>query len=183
MAERPSEKQNWYAHFVESYGPTFRIDINNPQMGYGGEDVYTMYGVTKQDQKSSIGLDQSGKLKIHSDVSLELVAGELAGDRSEDILIHSRRGNISITADRTGTIRIAGNHIVLQADGDLDLVAGNDINVSAANFFRIQGNAAEIEGLTGNLIPPEKHFLFLVFEGSFVGADVILGLLGIALPK
>jgi hypothetical protein len=183
MAERPAEKQNWYAHFVESYGPTFRIDINNPQMGYGGEDVYTMYGVTKQNQKSSIGLDQNGKLKIHSDVSIELVAGELAGDRSEDILIHSRRGNISITADRTGTVKIKGSHIVLEADGDLDLIAGNDIVASAGNIFRIQGNGAEIEGLTGNLVPPEKHFLFLVFKGSFVGADVILGLLGIALPK
>lgn len=183
MAERPAEKQNWYARFVESYGPTFRVDIANPQMGYGGEDVYTMYGVTKQNQKSAIGLDQNGKLKIHSDVSLELVAGELAGDRSEDILIHSRRGNISITADRTGTIRVSGNHIVLQADGDLDLVAGNDINVNAANTFRVQGNAAEIEALTGNLVPPEKHFLILVFKDSFVGADVLLGLLGLILPE
>jgi hypothetical protein len=183
MAERPAEKQNWYAHFVESYGPTFRIDIGNPQMGYGGSDVYTMYGVTQQDQKSAIGLDQNGKLKIHSDVSIELVAGELNGSKSEDILIHSRRGNISITADRTGTIKIKGSHIVLEADGDLDLIAGNDIVASAGNIFRIQGNGADIEGLTGNLVPPEKQFLIQVFKGSFVGADVLFGILGLILPK
>ena len=183
MAERPAEKQNWYAHFVESYGPTFRIDISNPQMGYGGEDVYTMYGVTKQNQKSSIGLDQNGKLKIQSDVSIELVAGELAGDRGEDILISSRRGNISIVADRTGTVKIKGTHVIIEADGDLDLIAGNDIVASAGNIFRIQGNGAEIQGLTGNLVPPEKQFLSRVFKGSFVGADVILKTLGITLPK
>jgi len=44
MAER--QNQNWYQRFVESYGPNFRIDINNPQMGYGGTNVYDIYGVT-----------------------------------------------------------------------------------------------------------------------------------------
>lgn len=182
MAERPLEKQNWYRHFVESYGPTFRIDIGNPQMGYGGPDVYTMYGVTDQDRKSSIGFDQNGKLKINSDVSIELVAGEFNSDKSEDILIHSRRGNVTITADRNGTIKIAGANITIEASGDLNLSAGNDIVANAGNIFRIEGNGAEINGLTGNLVPPEMTFLFQVFQGSFVGADIILKLLGIALP-
>ena len=182
MAERPLEKQNWYRHFVESYGPTFRIDIGNPQMGYGGADVYTMYGVTDQDKKSSIGFDQNGKLKINSDVSIELVAGEFNGDKSEDILIHSRRGNVTITADRNGTIKIAGANITIEASGDLNLSAGNEVTIESGNLLKINGNGAEITGLTGNLVPPEKQFLFRVFKGSFVGTDIILKLLDVALP-
>ena len=182
MAERPLENQNWYRRFVESYGPTFRIDINNPQMGYGGADVYTMYGVTDQDKKSSISFDQNGKLKINSDISIEIVAGEKAGDKSEDILIHSRRGNVTITADRNGAIKISGANITVEASGDLNLSAGNDVVVNAGNIFRVEGNGAELNALTGNLTPPELTFLFQVFQGSFVGADIILKLLGIALP-
>jgi len=182
MAERPLANQNWYRHFVESYGPSFRIDINNPQMGYGGPDVYSMYGVTDQDKKSTIGLDQNGKLKIHSDVSIEMVAGEFNGDKSEDILIHSRRGNVTITTDRTGTIKISGANITIEASGDLNLSAGNDVVVNAGNIFRVEGNSAELNALTGNLTPPELTFLFQVFSGSFVGVDIILKLLGIALP-
>ena len=87
------------------------------------------------------------------------------------------------SADRTGTIKIKGSHIVIEADGDLDLIAGNDIVASAGNIFRIQGNGADIEGLTGNLVPPEKQFLIQVFKGSFVGADVLFGILGLILPK
>lgn len=168
MAERPLEKQNWYRHFVESYGPTFRIDIGNPQMGYGGADVYTMYGYTDDNKQSSISFDQNAKLKINSDVSIEIVAGEKAGDKGEDILIHSRRGNVTITADRNGAIKIAGANITIEASGDLNLSAGNDIVANAGNIFRIEGNGAEIEGMTGNLIPPEMTFLFQVFKLSLI---------------
>lgn len=181
MAERPSEKQNWYGRFVESYGPTFRIDIGNPQMGYGGEDVYRMYGITKDNKKASIGLDQSGKLKINSDVSIEMVAGEMAGNKGEDILIHSRRGNVTITADRNGTIRIMGSNIAIESTGDLDIKAANELNVDA-HKLNLNVNGADAQGMSGNMIPFEKQFITRVFKGITVGGiglDIIATALGL----
>ena len=83
-------EQNWYRRFVESYGPNFRIDINNPQMGYSGAHVYDIYGVTDQDEKANISLDHNGKLKFNSDRTIEIVAGEQQsrdGNRDVDILM------------------------------------------------------------------------------------------------
>lgn len=182
MAERPSEKQNWYARFVESYGPNFRIEISNPQMGLGGEDVYRMYGITKDNKKSSIGLDQSGKLKINSDVSIEMVAGEEGQDKGEDILIHSRRGNVTITTSRNGTVRVSGAHIILDSAGDLTLQASNELNLNASKINLNPKVGAEIQGLTGNLVPVEKQLLMRVFRGitiGGVGVDVLMAALGL----
>lgn len=172
MAQKPLEEQNWYARFVESYGPTFRIDINNPQMGYGGEDVYTLYGVTKKNDRSSISFDQSGKLKINSDLTLEIVAGEKNSSKGEDILIHSRNGSISITADKNGNIKISGQNVTVESDYDMDFIAGSDINFNGANF-NVNANGLFVQGLTGNLLPPEMQFTALVFTGSRVGGEAI----------
>ena len=180
MAERPN--QDWYARFVESYGPTFRIDINNPQMGYGGADVYRMYGVTKDNKKSSIGLDQNGKLKINSDASIEIVAGEEGQDKGEDILLHSRRGNVTITTSRNGTVRVSGAHIIVDSAGDLTLQASNEINLNGSKINLNPKVGAEIQGLTGNLVPVEKQLLMRVFSGitiGGVGVDVLMTALGL----
>ena len=180
MAERPN--QDWFTRFVESYGPTYRIDINNPQMGYGGPDVYRMYGVTKDNKKSSIGLDQNGKLKINSDVSIEIVAGEEGQDKGEDILLHSRRGNVTITTARNGTVRVSGAHIIVDSAGDLTLQASNEMNLNASKINLNPKVGAEVQGLTGNLVPVEKQLLTRVFKGitiGGVGVDVLMNALGL----
>ena len=182
MAERPIDKQNWYQRFVESYGPSFRVDVNNPQMGYGGEDIYRMYGITKDDKKFSVGTDQNCKLKLNSDVSIEICAGEEGQDKGEDISIISRRGNISLTACRNGTIKIKGSHIILDSDGDLDLQAANEVNINGSKINLNPKIGAEIQGLDGNLVPVEKQLLMRVFSGitiGGVGVDVLMTALGL----
>ena len=37
MAEKPN--QNWEARTIDSKGPKFRIDVNNPQMGADGPNT------------------------------------------------------------------------------------------------------------------------------------------------
>lgn len=182
MAERPIDKQNWYSRFVESYGPSFRVDVNNPQMGYGGEDVYRLYGITKDNKKFSVGTDQNCKLKLNSDVSIEICAGEEGQDKGEDIAIISRRGNISLTACRNGTIKIKGSHIILDSDGDLDIKAENEVNISGTNINLNPKVGADVQGLDGNLVPVEKQFTMRVFRGitiGGVGVDVLMTALGL----
>jgi uncharacterized protein (DUF2345 family) len=176
MAER--QNQNWYQRFVESYGPNFRIDINNPQMGYGGTNVYDIYGVTDKAEKSSISLDNTGKLKIYSDRSLELVAGERNsqdGAEGVDIFLHTRSGDVVVTAEKNGNIRISGKNIVLNADNNLDLIAGNELNITSTNTMNMNSNCVDIKGQCGSAVPIELQWGPRIFEGSFVGLDFILG--------
>lgn len=176
MAER--QNQNWFQRFVESYGPNFRIDINNPQMGYGGTNVYDIYGVTDQAEKSSISLDNTGKLKIYSDRSLEIVAGERNsqdGQEGVDVFLHTRCGDVVITAEKNGKIRISGKNIVLNADETLDLIAGNEINITSTNTLNLNSNCVDIQGQCGSAVPTALQWGPRIFAGSFVGADFIIG--------
>jgi hypothetical protein len=169
-------EQNWYRRFVESYGPNFRIDINNPQMGYSGAHVYDIYGVTDQDEKANISLDHNGKLKFNSDRTIEIVAGEQQsrdGKRDVDILVHTRNGDICITASKNGEIRIGGKNIIIDADDELTLKAGNEIKVESDNGIQLCSNSVDTKGLAGNMIPTALQWGSKVFAGSFVGADFI----------
>lgn len=175
-------EQNWYRRFVESYGPNFRIDINNPQMGYSGAHVYDIYGVTDQDEKANISLDHTGKLKFHSDRTIEIVAGEQQsrdGKRDVDILIHTRNGDVAITASKNGEIRIAGKNIVIDADDELTLSAGNEIKLQSDNAIQLNSNSLDTTAVQGNLTPTALKFGSRVFAGSYVGADFITGTFGL----
>mgnify|MGYP000418331764 FL=1 len=76
---------------------------------------------------------------------------------------------------RNGAIRIKGKNVVVEATEDLDMKAGRNINLNAGSGRILMNcNKADIEGLTGTLI--EKltgTFGMKVFQGSFVGADLI----------
>lgn len=174
-------EQNWYRRFVESYGPNFRIDINNPQMGYSGPSVYDIYGVTDQEEKSNISLDHNGKLKFHSDRTMELVAGEQQsrdGNRDVDILIHTRNGDIAITANKNGEVRIGGKKIILDADDEIILQSGNETKVLSDNGIQLCANSVDTKALTGNMIPTSEKWGSKVFSGSYVGADFIEDMFG-----
>ena len=178
MAKRPEDKQNWYLRECISYNPKVREEICNPSFGYLGASNYFLYAVSDKNLKTSIDFTDSGKALFNSDESIEIVAGERSGDKSENILLHARRGNISITADRTGNVRISGNNVVIESNGDLEYVTGGDFIVDAANM-RLQGNSIDSDALTGNMVDPTKQFLTQVFSKSFVGGGVILKALGL----
>ena len=78
MAERPLEVQNWQGRSFVCFGPKFRLDMNNPQMGLNGTDVYSFYGVTNNGDVSVTGLTEGGLYKIYNDQSIEIVGGQKA---------------------------------------------------------------------------------------------------------
>jgi len=164
--------KDYNKEFKVTYGPTCRVTVNGQTMGYSGTDVYRLYGATDDNKKFSIGVSQSGKMEINSDVSIDIVAGEENSNKGEDILIHSRRGNISITADRNGCIKIRGTHIAIEASGDMELTAGNEMRLEATKII-LDGNTAQVEAIDGNLAEEGKTFLEKAFEGTFVGNDVL----------
>jgi hypothetical protein len=150
MAER--QNQNWEGRTIDSRGPSFRIDVANPQMGSDGSNVYMMYSVTDNKDVNLCALTQGGTYQIHNDKTLDITAGMTNNDGAVDIKISSVKGDICITANRNGQVKIKGSSIVIQADEDLDLIAGRNININGKNRVLIKANDISIDGIVGNLI-------------------------------
>ena len=171
MGTRPNE--NWEARTIDSRSPKFRIDVANPEMGAEGADVYKIYAVTDNKDVNLCSLSEGGKYKIHNDKSLEIVAGMTNTEGAVDIVIAGMKGDVVITAMRDGQVKIKGANIVLQADEDIDLIAGRNINVNGKAKVLLKGNKVQADGLIGNLVEQTSgSFVMRVFTGVAGGAKV-----------
>ena len=160
--------------FQVSYGPNCRVTVNGQSVGLTGLDIYRLYGATEDNKKFSFGVTQSGKMEINSDISIEIIAGEENANKGEDILIHSRRGNISITADRNGCIKISGSNVAISASGDMEISAGNELRLEATKLI-IDSNTAQCEAIDGNIAGPGKTLIERATEDQEgLGADFLL---------
>lgn len=174
MAERSLDNQNWQARRLISYGPKFRIDMNNPTMGLNGTDVYNLYSVTDNNDVCIAGLSEGGMHKIYNDRSIEIIAGQKNESNGVDIVISGRNGDVCITAEKNGRVRIRAQNIMIDADEDVDIKAGRNITLdSGSGRLLIKSNKADCDSLDGNLSPPGTSFGEVVFDGTYVDADII----------
>jgi hypothetical protein len=176
MAERPFDKQNWQGRSLTSFGPKFRLDMNNPQMGCNGTDVYNIYAVTNNNDVQVTGLTEGGTYHIYNDRSIEIIAGQKSESNGVDIVISGRNGDVCITAEKNGRVRIRAQNIMIDADEDVDIKAGRNITLDAGSGrVLLKGNKLDASGLTGNLVPKGISFGEQVFAGvaGNVGIDVI----------
>ena len=167
-----SEK-NWAARDIDSRGPKFRIDTNNPQMGSDGANVYLMYAVTDNKETQFQALSESGVFRLHNERSIEIVAGSKNTPSDVGVKILSDKGDITITVNN-GDVRIKGGNIVVEADEDINFKAGRNITLNAASKILLKGIKVEVTGLIGNLIEKTLgSFLQRSFKGSYVGQDYL----------
>jgi hypothetical protein len=168
-----ARKQNWEQNVKLCFGPKARFDFTNPQMGLNGVDVYTHYFVTDQNDQCVEGLSEGGLRKIYNDHGIEIVAGQKSSSTGVDINIISKSGDICLTADKNGSVRIRGTNVTIDADKDMTLIAGRDMTMKAKGRFLIQSNQADCDALIGNLAPSGSSFLDVCFAGTYVGADIL----------
>lgn len=174
MAERPFDKQNWQGRSLTSFGPKFRIDMNNPQMGCNGTEVYNLYAVTNNNDVCLTGLTEGGNYRIYNDRSIEIIAGQKSESNGVDIIISGRNGDVCITAEKNGRVRIRAQNIMIDADEDVDIKAGRNITLdSGSGRILLKANKADCDSLTGNLTPKNTNWGARVFAGTFVGSDVL----------
>lgn len=175
---------NWQDNYKICWGPQFRLDCNNPQMGGDGSDVYSFYGVTDNKEQSLISLGESGTLRIYNDRTIEIVGGKINSPGGIDVIVTSKHGDICITAEKNGAVRIRAKNIVLDADEDIKLNAGKNVNIRAGTRFVLQANQADADAITGNMTPQNSSFGEKVFGGgdcstgggvggAYVGKDVV----------
>ena len=173
MAERPISNQNWQGRSFQSFGPKFRLDMNNPQMGLNGTDVYNLYAVTDNKDVCVTGLSEGGLYKIYNDQSIEIIAGQKSKGTGVDIVICGKNGDVTITAEKNGKIRIRAASVSIDADEDLSITAGKDIKLKAGGKINAKCNELSADALSGNWAPVSSTFGGIVFKGTYVGADVL----------
>ncbi len=175
---------NWESRDILSIGPKYRIDISNPQMGCNGPDTYNMYSTNDSKDAFISALSEGGLYRLQNDRSIEIVAGEKNEGNGVDIIISGKNGDVTITAEKNGRIRIRGQNVMIEADEDVDIKAGRNINLSSGSGrILLKGNKVDASGLTGNVIEAVGGgFGASSFLGSFVGADIIGSVFSAAAP-
>ena len=170
MSERPT---NWQQRQYLSFGPHFRIESANPEMGINGSIVYDLFAQTANGDKSIVGMANGGLYHIYNDQAIEIVGGQEDESGGVNINIIGKNGDVWITAQQNGEVKIRGKKIVVDADEDMDLVAGNNVTIKAGNRILLKSNVADCDALKGNLAPRDVTFLGQVYGGSKVGLDKI----------
>ena len=170
MSERPT---NWQQRQYLSFGPHFRIETANPQMGLNGSTVYDLFAQTASGDKSVVGMSNGGIYHIYNDQCIEIVCGQEDDSCGPNIMLTAKTGDVWITAQQNGEVKIRGKNIVVDADDDLDLVAGNNITIRAGNRILLKSNVADCDALRGNLAPRDVTFMGQVYKGTKAGLDVI----------
>jgi hypothetical protein len=166
---------NWEERSYWKLGPNFGIDVRNPQLGLDGANVYTMYGVTDDKDINVCGLTNgSGMYHIYNDRSIEIIAGQNNSGGGVDIVIAGKNGDVTITAERNGNIRIRGKNIILDADENINLTAGRNVNIKAGSRVVTQSNQADCIAKTGNLAPKGTSTGEKIYpDGIEVGRDLV----------
>ena len=113
--------KNHEQRVIQSFGPKFRIDVNSTLMGQKGTNVYLLYAVTDDNSTQFQALDESGRIMLHNEKDIEIVAGpKLKGDVGIDI--KTLKGNIdadvvSVSGKCDG--QVSGDVISIKSTGKI----------------------------------------------------------------
>jgi len=176
MAER--KNQNWESRLTDTYGPKYSLDVNNPQMGENGTNVFLQRAATDNEVRQFCALDESGKYMLHNEGDVEIIAGKKVNGEV-GINIASQKASIAITCTGDGDILIKGSSVVIQAREDISLKAGRNISLNAPQTINLNANKVQANGKSGNIMKAIFHvvggaagsFVGRVFANSRVGRD------------
>ena len=137
--------QNWEKREFVSFTPQFRIDVNNPQVGFNGSGIYDLYGTNDQGDVSLAGMTQGGIYRLYNDRTIEIVAGNKSERGGVDICITGLKGSVLITAQENGEIRIKGASVVVEAKENMTLKAGGDFKLDVAGKIDMYAKEAYLD--------------------------------------
>ena len=196
-----AENQNWQKRQYDSYGPHFRIETANPELGVCGNVAYNLYGYADSGDTSNLGLMGNGQFNIFADQCITIDGGAKVDGGGVCVNIIGSRGDIAITAMDNGDVRIKGRNIIIDADENIEMLAGGKVSIDSTeieainqNTTRINakrtfvsGKSIDIGGSTGVILKTNKGTIKV---NKFISADqswaskVVQGLVCAAsLPK
>lgn len=170
-----SKPKNHARRVIDSRGSHFRIDSGNPQEGTQGPEVCKVYAVNDNDDVFLISHTEGGLSRIACDRTLEIRAGDKNDPGKLDLRVSVANGHASINAVR-GNVLVHGKNVMVQAQQDIDLYAGRNVNITAGARIHLKANTISETGKRGNMV--SKTFGQKMFEGSFVPGDLVESALG-----
>jgi hypothetical protein len=169
-----AKETDWQKRSYWKLGPNFGLTIKDQQIGLDGTDIYSFYGVTDNNDTNTFGLSNAnGLFKIYNDRSIEIVAGQ-NNTGGVDIVIAGKNGDVTITAERNGNVRIRAKNVIIDADENINLSAGRNVNIKAGSRFVVQANQSDCIAKTGSLAPQGTSSGERIFPpGSPAGDDIV----------
>ena len=93
-----AENQNWQKRQYDSYGPHFRIETANPELGVSGNIAYNLYGYADSGDTANLGLKGNGLFDIFADQCITIDGGAKVEGGGVCVNIIGSKGDIAITA-------------------------------------------------------------------------------------
>ena len=139
-----AQNQNWQKRQYDSFGPHFRIETANPELGVCGNVAYNLYGYADSGDTSNLGLMGNGQFNIFADQCITIDGGASVEGGGLCVNIIGSRGDIAITAMENGDVRIKGRNIILDADENIEMTAGGKVEIDSAELLATNQNTTRI---------------------------------------
>ena len=136
---------NFERRQFQSFGPNFRIDSGNPNVGFNGSSVYDLYGNTDSGDVSLMGMCQGGIYHFYNDRTIEIIGGQNNGRGSVDVCITGMKGSVVISAMENGDVRVSGKDIIFDAKKNIKFRCGENFTVDAGNKIDLNAKEAYCE--------------------------------------
>jgi hypothetical protein len=166
-----AEKEKDYSQRdFDSRTKSFRIDVNNPQEGQAGPEVFKIMGETPDGKIFTQSLATNGLLRITNEGTTEIVGGSKNEPEGIDIRIFAAKGDIAINADK-GNLRIYGKNIFFETPGTFNVLAQKiQLGNSMTRSVNLEGFDTQLKAQTGN-IKVKGALGLLDFFKSLLGLD------------
>jgi hypothetical protein len=170
-----AKETDWQKRSYWKLGPNYGLEVQNQQVGSDGTDIYSFYGVTDNKDTNLLGLSNgSGLSKFYNDRSMEIVAGQNNTGGGVDIVIVGKNGDVTITAEKNGNVRIRAKNVIIDADESISLSAGKNVSIKSGCRVVTQTTQADCVAKTGNLAPKGTSAGERIFpSGSPAGDDLV----------
>ena len=170
-----AENQNWQKRQYDSYGPHFRIETANPELGVSGNIAYNLYGYADSGDTANLGLKGNGLFDIFADQCITIDGGAKVEGGGVCVYIIGSKGDVAITAMENGDVRISGRNIILDADENIEMTAGGKVEIDSAELLAtkqnttrikaqktsVSGDSINIGGKTGIVLKTPKGSIFV----------------------
>ena len=139
-----AQNQNWQKRQYDSFGPHFRIETANPELGVCGNVAYNLYGYADSGDTSNLGLMGNGQFNIFADQCITIDGGASVEGGGLCVNIIGSKGDVAITAMEDGDIRISGRNIILDATENIEMTAGGKVEIDSTELLATNQNTTRI---------------------------------------
>jgi len=183
MAHTNNPANNWQDRQYESFG-RLRIDSGNPELGNDGASVYGLVAEGSSGNTSYLGMTEGGQYHIFNDKCFNITGGVKSEGGQAAINLISPHGDICITCQQNGDVKITGRNIILDATDTLTFEANKcNFNVDGVGGIDFNTPRLHTTAKEGNLVRDVNSFMGVAFKGTKVGMDEVSSVINQATPQ